>query len=859
MTTLAASACRGSARRIRKRVQRCAVANPRSSIRTHVSRFMGCLSSLEYAGRRATAIPPAAPSQGLGLRATTNAAARRLAVDKDVSVGRDMDNRAAPLSRLVGLLRTIEMCESLAAGIALREIPRDCLPPAYVCVRIASNESGHRSGNAALPRGAATATLTEADTWEELEKAEGTTVRIPPPSVAVAAASQSSRGGSDKNVLRKYDANMDGDVEGKQRRRARLLRNANGLHRSLKDLASDCRPRRRGQGVALLRKLNQLLEMERELQRDSGCELGFGNRVGDDGQSESHLGLSGMPSSPPFSVNLGLYSLIMRCLPADDLPKKIEVLKLNVDAIERLNARVLARQELDKGPDEKAQSQPRPDFAIPVPVYLNVCATAGRFAAGSRGHAKRPTNEPRRRLQSDTDALILSMCEYLRDHLFTLDEAKYQRTCLPRLMAAALAAPRQAPLWALASEIFWYLDELDFPYDQATYERVVRLSNYRNASIFPFWKVLQRLSENETTRGHLSMDTLVSLLRNQYPYGDLVATKSIMRIMLMIYGDDGDPCALDDRVRGRCVSHERPDKSSNSSADLLPEKHQQHLYPDRGTLESVAAAAARGHDSDMLLLAWDLGEAAGYEPSDNMYECAIQAFGGVGMQDHKALAVLAEMEEMGRTPSRFVIRSFARYIKRSQGRLKNAYHLLVNGTQETPLTAAGMNCIVAASAMWGDSDGAFSTYRDFQKYGLEPDANTFAFMMEALATEVSRQETKVRLSGDQIHRHEMAADEIMEMAKERKLTSHHLLHQYLRVLCAGGCLEEAVMELKRANDANDYILMESFGMVAVRHAKVGKEKEAYRVANDMYSAGGYGMMPANILGRIRNELRRQRE
>ena len=193
----------------------------------------------------------------------------------------------------------------------------------------------------------------------------------------------------------------------------------------------------------------------------------------------------------------------------------------------------------------------------------------------------------------------------------------------------------------------------------------------------------------------------------------------------------------------------------------------------------------------------------------------------------------------------------------SSGRLDNAFYILSNGTEGTKITTASLNVIMAGCAGCGDAEGAFQTYSEFDKFNVTPNGDTFSFLVEALGTEMTASWAD-KLSKDDIERNITAAHEVIATAEDHHINSPELLHQYLRTLCAAGHLEETMETLKAAIQRNDRVLMETFSLVAIRHAKAGDYSAASYVVNEMYANAGYGKMSSNVIGRIKNIKNRPR-
>ena len=238
-----------------------------------------------------------------------------------------------------------------------------------------------------------------------------------------------------------------------------------------------------------------------------------------------------------------------------------------------------------------------------------------------------------------------------------------------------------------------------------------------------------------------------------------------------------------------------------------------------------------------------------------MYESIVTAFSRSRMQDHNVFAALCEMEEAEIPVSRALIESVSTQIGFTPGRIKNARFILTNGTDGTAITTASLNVIMAALAGRGDTEGSFETFALFEQYGVEPNADTYAYMLESLATYRTAEHNKGEedSSPEDVSRHVTAAQEVMKETRASGISaSGEILHQYLRTLCAAGLLEEAVEALKEAVARDDRVLMESFSLVAVRHAKGEDFDTADYICKELYPSANGEEIPRNVIGRIIN-------
>ena len=162
---------------------------------------------------------------------------------------------------------------------------------------------------------------------------------------------------------------------------------------------------------------------------------------------------------------------------------------------------------------------------------------------------------------------------------------------------------------------------------------------------------------------------------------------------------------------------------------------------------------------------------------------------------------------------------------------------------------------MAALGGRGDTEGSFETFALFEQYGIEPNADTYAYMLESLATYRTAEQNKGEedSSPEDVSRHMTAAREVMKEARNSGISaSGEILHQYLRTLCAAGLLEETVEALKEAVERDERVLMESFSLIAVRHAKGGDFDTADYICKELYPSACGEEMPRNVIGRIIN-------
>ena len=556
------------------------------------------------------------------------------------------------------------------------------------------------------------------------------------------------------------------------------------------------------------------------------------------------------PIMRDFGIEEGLYVQLILAMPKRFLVPKMEVLRQYVAAVEA-RARREQQRGLDEEGDSDGSSADGADGEVGLVLDLdaralyNCCESPGTYAHRLR---KRGTAD-----QTANASILDSIC-YLGDTLINTPP-ETQHYCLPRLMASALTVRSQSAAWTYAADIFWHMDEQRFPIDSRMYNHIMCNSTFRSTPYFPFWKVLKVLSHDVEARKRVDMCDVIQLLLNHFPYTDAVATKTVMRSMLSLHqpepiedynhGDDG----------GNAATEEEETISFPSFDDDVSFPLNCNAHADRGVLQAVAYAGAAAGDPDMVLMAWDLADQAGYSPSAEMYESTVTAFSRARLQDHNVFAALCEMEEAEIPVSRALIESVSTQIGFTPGRIKNARFILTNGTEGTAITTASLNVIMAALGGRGDTEGSFETFALFEQYGIEPNADTYAYMLESLATYRTAEQNKGEddSSPEDASRHMTAAREVVKEARNSGISaSGEILHQYLRTLCAAGLLEETVEALKEAVERDERVLMESFSLIAVRHAKGGDFDTADYICKELYPSACGEEMPRNVIGRIIN-------
>ena len=363
------------------------------------------------------------------------------------------------------------------------------------------------------------------------------------------------------------------------------------------------------------------------------------------------------------------------------------------------------------------------------------------------------------------ERLCLSVATLMSSHAPSLKTkqaiSQLRRECqqLPReeqervlpILLESMVTTSLSSVRAQSNLLYSYLCRNDFEMSPEFLERLLAQSKYWCDNDLPYHHVLQRLADTEVTPKNPT--AVVTTLANFYPFTDTDQTlEALQAIHLIVHRD-------------------------NTA-----------LRVDMGTLEQILAAAARKGKYELGLLAWDLAETLGYEPTESLFESMIQAFCMSYRQDHRVFSCLAEMEDYGFVPSRALLRSISRSLRFSIKRVDNAYRFITTRVSGCRPSLNSLNAIMSACAENGDVDRTFSVlFDDFKRNNIDLNEESFSFAMEALAVS-SRTDD---IADEKVSRLE-AAEELLNMMEARDIKiNHNVFHEYVRVLLNYGQLEMA--------------------------------------------------------------------
>lgn len=311
------------------------------------------------------------------------------------------------------------------------------------------------------------------------------------------------------------------------------------------------------------------------------------------------------------------------------------------------------------------------------------------------------------------------------------------------------------------------------------------------------------------------------------------------------------------------------------------------------TLENMTCVSAKKGHSNIVMLVWeyldlihrtmkntnDSHSLLYTRPSAGLYENAASAFAASGHQDHLVFGILAEMEKEGLKPSRPFLSRLAAAIRTrsSVKRLDNAIHMIrksykgdggYDNNEEMTLkpTTSALNTVLAGYSDFGFSSKAMEIYHDFERLECTPDENTFLFMMDSVAMDISTAippivrgcgENNRKIDDDEVkswlNTQTDAADAIFEAAMEVGYGSNErLINSYVRILCAVGELDKALYLVDENFENRVKLSQEALGLLAVCSAEMGDFETVESIAEMSKQVGYRHGLQHHIMERIEN-------
>lgn len=283
---------------------------------------------------------------------------------------------------------------------------------------------------------------------------------------------------------------------------------------------------------------------------------------------------------------------------------------------------------------------------------------------------------------------------------------------------------------------------------------------------------------------------------------------------------------------------------------------------DMGTLESISMEAAR-KNVDVTLLVFDLVEQFGHDPTASLYEDVILSFAATS-QDENMLAALADMHKFGFVPSVALLRYVARKLAHYEKRMEHSFKVLTWRDNQHIRSVHGMNVLLHSYGINRDLNNAFYVFEELPRFDLKPDANTFAFLMEALYVDIkSKSSYNPNLAqgnapdmNDFIGASQIIIDAMEEAGVEKTM---HVYSEHIRLLCTFGMLDDAKRLLEEAIATETPVPKGAIFLLGTKFVESGDFDSARAVAG-LSVAAGCGEFPklANIINKAEGGTRRNK-
>jgi len=147
-------------------------------------------------------------------------------------------------------------------------------------------------------------------------------------------------------------------------------------------------------------------------------------------------------------------------------------------------------------------------------------------------------------------------------------------------------------------------------------------------------------------------------------------------------------------------------------------------------------------------------------------------------------------------------------------RVDHGYNLLTSQRNDgTQISLGSLNVVLSAAAELGDVDRAFAIFEDFDLYEIEPNTDSYSFLLEALAKSLGprHQKDEEQRKLDAPGRMD-AASAILSLMEENEVRMcQHCIEQYAQLLYNVGRLDAATEflldSMERGDPVNNRILI----------------------------------------------------
>lgn len=169
----------------------------------------------------------------------------------------------------------------------------------------------------------------------------------------------------------------------------------------------------------------------------------------------------------------------------------------------------------------------------------------------------------------------------------------------------------------------------------------------------------------------------------------------------------------------------------------------------------------------------------------------------------------------------------------SARRVDFAYELLTSQEIEgIRISASSLNIIMSACAELGDVDRAFSTWDDFKTFKIEPNVDTYSFLLESLSCSLGDLKKNNAQRKKDVPGCLDAAYAILTLMEENGVPlCQHCIDNYAQLLCNAGRLDAATEFLVDSIEKGEAVGNKTIIVLAKNNAEAGNFDVARQLAS----------------------------
>jgi len=211
----------------------------------------------------------------------------------------------------------------------------------------------------------------------------------------------------------------------------------------------------------------------------------------------------------------------------------------------------------------------------------------------------------------------------------------------------------------------------------------------------------------------------------------------------------------------------------------------------------------------------------------------------------QAFAAMASMKEDGFEIPRPLLRSFSSSIRLNRSIIGRARRMLIEDHQNEMarlennclLSLESLNVVLSSYAERGDPRDAVEILELMDENDVEPNADSYSFVIEALGRDVKK---RLKTNDeDYIQRNISIANTALSMMEGKGMAPNtHVIRNYVELLCQGGDIETATSILEDYLESSDRDFRSTVNNITVyrvasEHATLGNFEKAKALAEQM--------------------------